>query len=104
MTYEEFCKKFDGYIDIDGYLRDHENEARERYRQLITNQLFAGKMPQKWYQKYNQFTIKGEFDPEQAYFIFVEAYNQEPERGLISLLQLEGPIQKARKLKKRGLI
>ena len=104
MTNEEFCKKFDGYIDIDGYLRDHENETRERYRQIIKNQLFAGEMPEKWYQKFNEFTIKGEFDPEQTFFIFVEAYNQDPESGLHSLSQLEGPIRKARKLKKQGLI
>lgn len=104
MTHEEFLEKFSGYIDYDGYLRNQENETRERYRQLINNQLFAGKMPQKWYQKYNEFTIMGEFNAEQAYLIFVEAYNQYPERGLTSLSQLEGPVRKARKLKKQGLI
>lgn len=104
MTYEQFCKKFDGYIDIDGYLRDHENETRERYRQLINNQLFAGKMSPKWYQKYNEFTLQGEFDPEQTFFIFVDAYNHDPEKGLYSLSQLDGSIRKARKLKKQDLI
>ena len=104
MTYREFLIKFDQFIDWESYARHEEGEARERYRQLINNQLFAGKMPQKWYQKYNEFTIKGQFNPEQAYFIFVEAYNQDPDRGLYSLSQLEGSIRKARKLKKRGLI
>ena len=104
MTREEIPKKFAGHIDVDGYLRDQENETREHYRQLINNQLFAGKMPQKWYQKYNEFTINCEFNAEQAYFIFIEAYNQGSEKGLYSLSQLKEPVRRARKLKKQGLI
>jgi len=104
MRREEFLYEFGNFINWESYHEHKEGEARERYRQLINNQLFAGKMPQKWYQKYNEFTIKGQFNPEQAFFIFVEAYNQDPDRGLYSLSQLKEPIRKARKLKKRGLI
>ena len=104
MTRKEFMNEYGRFIDWESYHKYEEGEEREHYRKIITDQLFSGKMPQKWYQKYNEFTIKGQFNPKQAFFIFVEAYNQEPERGLQSLSQLEAPIRKARKLKKQGLI
>lgn len=67
---------------------------------IIKSQLFSGSMPHRWEQKITDLTLEGEFTPKQVYFIFVDAYNTYPDRGLDSFAQLAKSIQKAKRVKK----